>query len=726
MLGACTPIDWEAMDREAWDAWAAEPIVLAGRVSAGGEPLPGATVTVADTSLQTDEDGRFRVELPRHNARVEVEAPGFHRAVRSAWLARVSEVDEVDLEIVLEPVEPGVVRLLFGGDVMFGRRFVDVDGLTPRGQPYPDRPDALIRASDPLPGAVDTLARIAPLLGAAEWSSVNFETPAVSEPNTPHPQKDFVFYSDPVTLEAIRGAGVDFVGLGNNHVYDYLEDGLGQTLDAVAGMPHAGAGFTEEDAWRPWVVDLRGERLAYLCATSIDGWRWDPAYSYVAEPTKGGAANLQDWDALHAAIGEAVRRGERPVVQVHTGVEYAAGPTERVRDHVGQALAAGAELVVGHHPHTAQGFSVIDGVLVAWSLGNLAFDGLRLETLLGAVLTVDLGERWERGFVHPVYLEDFRPRLFTGPAASRALRQMAEFSEGVALVEEAGAGRLVPLERTTVERWEVTVPVEVGADGVVVLDLRDRAEPGASVLRIEGDVPGARVSLGRDLMMGFGSFEDFDVDEDRFEVARWDHTGASVYPCREARSGVAALCSVRSHVDLEPSVAPFRNRIRVFGDAEGTPEKSLSLLGWSKADGAGAVAMRVEYHASFGETLFGEEVVGTLPGGSRPWTPFRFDFRVPDDISPVNDPAINPRAIRLFLEHHIPRVRGRGRVVFDDLAVVGWSENAASLPASWANLHPSDFVRLEAPPGTWTLTLTFGRPVLAVDGRARRSPPVTR
>lgn len=710
-IAACIPTDWEAADAESWDAWRTASVTLSGTIRDADGPLPRATVTVGDRTVETGVDGRFQLDdIGRNNVLLELDAPGHHAAVRPVWLAR-DDTTEVDVQFTLEPERPAVPRLLFGGDVMFGRRFVDVDGTTPRATPYPQRADALVPSSAPTDGAVEVLSRIEPLLQTSDVTSVNFESPFVRTPNTPHPEKDFVFYSDPGTLPALRRTGIDFVGLGNNHVYDYLQDGLRQTLDTVQAvqMPYAGAGTTPADAWRPWVTTVGDADLAWFAATSIDGWRWDPANSYVADLTKGGAANLADTRDMDAAVADARDAGQRTIVQIHTGVEYASGPSERVREHVDNTLAAGADLIIGHHPHTAQGFSEIDDTFVAWSLGNLAFDGLRLETLLGAMVEVDLGpDRWESARVYPVYLEDFRPRMLTGPTAMRAFRQLSEFSEGLVVVGDEGVGRVL---RDDEVRWEtrtIEVPVTVDAGGTVVVDLRDHAEPDESALRVDSDAPTAQVRFGRDLM-GYSQFEDHDVDEDLLEVARWDHTPISIFPCRTRRSGVGALCSVRSHTDLDISVAPFRNRIRVFGDAEGVPEKEISLIGWHKADGSGEVDMRVEFHASFGETIFGEEVVGTLEGGTFDWTPFRYDFTVPEDLTPENNPAINPRAMRLFIDHQIPRVRGAGQLALDDLAMVGWANTPDELPAVRSQPHPSDFLKVSAPPGTWTVTVELGR-----------------
>lgn len=74
---------------------------------------------------------------------------------------------------------------------------------------------------------------VQPLLGTADYRALNLETPVTARPRTPHPTKDFVFFSLPESLGALTEAGIDYVGLGNNHVYDYLDDGLADTLRHV-------------------------------------------------------------------------------------------------------------------------------------------------------------------------------------------------------------------------------------------------------------------------------------------------------------------------------------------------------------------------------------------------------------------------------------------------------------------------------------------------------------
>ena len=162
--------------------------------------------------------------------------------------------------------------------------------------------------------------------------------------------------------------------------------------------------------------------------TSVSGG--DHKIDYVASDTKGGAADLTDSDAVTEAIVCEVDAGRIPIVQLHTGKEYTHAPTSYAQDRFSLTHEAGARLIVGHHPHVAQGVGLMDGgVLVVHSLGNFAFDQARLETMLGLAARVDLaGGEVVRARLIPLYVEDFRPRPVGGELADRFLRRLGEVS----------------------------------------------------------------------------------------------------------------------------------------------------------------------------------------------------------------------------------------------------------------------------------------------------------
>src|SRR6185503_4850580 len=88
------------------------------------------------------------------------------------------------------------------------------------------------------------------VLSSTDYAQVNLESPVTANPATPHPYKSFVFFSYPETIGALTYAGIDAVSLGNNHMYDYLDSGVADTIAAVpaSGLDWFGAGMNESAA----------------------------------------------------------------------------------------------------------------------------------------------------------------------------------------------------------------------------------------------------------------------------------------------------------------------------------------------------------------------------------------------------------------------------------------------------------------------------------------------
>jgi hypothetical protein len=610
-------------------------IALAGVVlNDRGAPVAGARVSLGGQHrASTGADGRFVLEgLPRRNGLLEIDALGFRRELVPVHLFRPLRVARVTLDpLPLVPDREGTVRFVFGGDTAFGRRFLDPSEVTPRDQVPADHPEALIQASDPEPGTRSVVQYLRPIFQEADYGIVNLETPVLDEPATPYPYKDYVFFTLPDSLRALDWLGVDYVSLGNNHVYDYLDAGVTDTMRNLeqVGLAFSGAGLSSESALQAHTVELGGHQYALLSAASITGGQYP--ISFVADDAKGGAANARLKKALRSKIEELAAAGYHPIVQLHTGNEYTFEPTEYAAGLMETAARAGADLVIGHHPHVAQGFAAIDGTLVAHSLGNLFFDQDRLETMLSFLARIDMaGGEPEAVRAIPVYIEDYRPRLISGELADVFLRRIGEVSRDVLVYPYNGQGwvALDPEAARAVER-AVEVDVTIPAEGVATLDLRPLADSGASLAAASIDGADARLQLGRDLM-AHGGFEDWDVDEESLEAVRWDVSSASAFPCLSgAYRGAAGLCIVQQ--GAEPSVVAFRNSIRVMGDALDQPNKDLTLLGYVRGETAGKVGIVARYTSSEKGVIFGEEMAFEHPGGSFDWQSFAADLDMPPD-----------------------------------------------------------------------------------------------
>jgi hypothetical protein len=251
--------------------------------------------------------------------------------------------------------------------------------------------------------------------------------------------------------------------------------------------------------------------------------------------------------------------------------------------------------------------------------------------------------------------------------------------------------------------------VIVPASGEAVLDLRLYATGEESLVAVNAIGTGLTGQMGRDIL-DHGDFEDYDVDGDHFEVARWDVTSVSRYvSVVRPFHGAACVRSTRQAGDSTDSVLPLRNRVRVFGDALDQPNKDLSLFGYINGKHAGPISIVARIGASFGTNEFGDETIFQFPAGTYNWRPFLADIPMPPDnpLAPPPNSQNQARAVRVFF-HHTPPKRGFGMVGYDELAIINWEEFFEfDFGATFAAPHPRDFIRVTGQPGTYSVTLTF-------------------
>lgn len=223
------------------------------------------------------------------------------------------------------------------------------------------------------PGA--PFAYVRNLLAGADIAVVNLEC-AISDIGAPEP-KAYTFRAPPLATKALAAAGIDVVALANNHAGDY---GIVALLDTLArldaeGIASVGAGPDDARAYGSVVVEGAGVRFAFLAFAEvpvegsgydIEGWR--------AGPGTPGIAWLDDERVL-AAIAEARHDAELVVVLFHYGHEGHGSPSSRQVAISHAAIDAGADLVIGSHPHVLQEVEEYGGGLIAYSLGNFVFDG---------------------------------------------------------------------------------------------------------------------------------------------------------------------------------------------------------------------------------------------------------------------------------------------------------------------------------------------------------------
>jgi poly-gamma-glutamate synthesis protein (capsule biosynthesis protein) len=265
------------------------------------------------------------------------------------------------------------------------------------------------------------------LLRSADIAMVNLET-TVSERGTREP-KDYVFRAPRSAFRALLAGGVDVVTVANNHGVDYGPVSLLDTLSGAraAGLPVVGGGRNETEAYAPYRVTVRGQRIAILGATQVlDSYATE---SWTAGPDKPGLASAKREATLLAAVRKARRTSDTVVVYLHWGQELSACPTEVQRDLAARLAAAGADVIVGSHAHVVLGSGYLGRAYVGYGLGNFVFysSGDGVTTQSGVLQLTVRGRDVTRARWRPAVLQNGRTSPLTGSDAARAVaRQQAQ------------------------------------------------------------------------------------------------------------------------------------------------------------------------------------------------------------------------------------------------------------------------------------------------------------
>ncbi len=684
------------------------PITVSGRLFDDlGAPIAGAAVTIGNSVATSDVTGTFTLDdLPRTNAWLVARASGRRDARVALGLVLSPDVAVLDIgPMWMQPLDAAVPRLVIGGDTQFGRHYLQHDGILPDGQVPEDDPLAPIRASDPEPGSTALLTHVTELFVDADWSALNLECAVTDAPFTPHPDQRFLLFTLPDSLGALVTLGIDYVSSGNNHSFDFLSDGLADTLAHLQafGLGNSGAGMESTSAWEPHREEAPlGLKISAIAASSVSGSD-NPSFLLVATEEQGGAADLRDSDAFVDAIESERLEGRVPIALLHSGREYSPEASDTTRDAISVAAEAGAALIVSTHPHVVQGVERVDGILGFHSLGNFLFDQDRHETLLGIVAQVDLATDGDRHAVAiPIASEDYTPRpLTTGEMSGGLIRRMGEFSEGVTVVPWLGRG-WIPRDDGAVERLDriVTAQVDIGFTGEAVLDLRLFALPGESLAEVSADRP-ADAQPGRDLL-DWGTFEDEDIDgdgDDIYVASHWPAGSASFVCADRPHRGALAMCMTRTLDNVEDAVLNFGHRVRVWGDAIDAPNYDLSVIGWARGDASSPIDLNVTWRPTEGTESYGTTTTRVFPGGTTTWTSFLTHLETPS--------VAEARALDIGFRMEPPS-RGVSVGVIDDVAIVSWEEVLSiGAPTVLAVPNDRDFLLIHTDPGPLEVTLTF-------------------
>ena len=248
----------------------------------------------------------------------------------------------------------------------------------------------------------------------------------------PMEDKQFTFRTDPKYVQIMLDMGVDIVSLANNHSLDFGTEALKDTFATLddAGILYAGAGNSIERAEALQIIEVNGLKFGFLAATRVI-----PVSQWNVEFRRPGLFTTYDDTRLVECIEAAREECDFLTVYVHWGIEREAYPENYQTSIAKNCFNAGADLVIGAHPHVLQGIEFMDGKPVFYSLGNYIFAQTIARTALVKVeVQPDGGATYS---LIPAYADDGRTMEFEGDAAVELFDYMNEISPR-AFIDEKG------------------------------------------------------------------------------------------------------------------------------------------------------------------------------------------------------------------------------------------------------------------------------------------------
>lgn len=330
----------------------------------------------------------------------------------------LQEALEQNQEVYLAECESqDTVTLLFAGDILMDDHYAVMSTFHNRG-------NDINQAFDQ--GLLEQMRN-------ADIFMINNEFTFTSR-GTPTVNKKFTFRANPGNVSMYEEMGVDIVSVANNHIYDYGEISLLDTLDTLeqAEIPYVGAGRNLQEAMTPVYYIANGMKIAFVSATQIE--RNSVPDTKEATQDSAGVLRCMNPDNLLLVIEEAKKNSDYVILYIHWGTE-----SQETIDWLQEQQApiyaqAGVDLIIGDHPHCLQKMDSVEGVPVIYSLGNFWFNS-RTQNSCVVKVALRAGEMESFQFI-PCRQSDCRTVLLTGQEKTEVLDYMRTISPNVTIDEE--------------------------------------------------------------------------------------------------------------------------------------------------------------------------------------------------------------------------------------------------------------------------------------------------
>lgn len=241
---------------------------------------------------------------------------------------------------------------------------------------------------------------------AADATVINLECP-LTDVYTPV-MKKYIFKADEKWAASLRKCGVTHAAMANNHTYDQGSTGLEHTVDALKNndIIPMGFGYTDEERVKPVELEKNGIKVALFNSVflRLENWIQTDGEPGICMAKGNELANqISDYRQKHPDT--------KIIAVVHWGIEFMPFPSNQQQMDAMLLASAGADVIVGHHPHIVQPVKKIQNCTVIYSLGNFVFDQKREDGNKAQMAKVTFSKKETRVNLYDIDIVKCRPEV---------------------------------------------------------------------------------------------------------------------------------------------------------------------------------------------------------------------------------------------------------------------------------------------------------------------------
>lgn len=248
--------------------------------------------------------------------------------------------------------------------------------------------------------------KVKPLFEKVDFVVANLECP-VTKKESPI-NKKYIFRAEPEWLSGIRNAGITHLVMANNHSNDQGREGITDTFNNLIKnqLVPLGYGETQELACKPVIIEKAGIKIALFASVLVPLENW-PYLAGSPGICQASVADLID----KIKVYKDHHTNDKVVVVLHWGAEFQTSPMASQRKEAQELIDAGADAIIGHHPHVVQNEIFYKGKPVFYSLGNFVFDQKLPVAQEAQIVQLNFSNSKTDVVIHPIKINNCVPEL---------------------------------------------------------------------------------------------------------------------------------------------------------------------------------------------------------------------------------------------------------------------------------------------------------------------------